>query len=148
METNVITKKLQQAVETQSEVATEEALKLVFGAEAHSDFVPFLVQLLEVECHFRHEDIARLLQMAKDNRATRSLLRTAQRKFEYLSYDNSYALARKCTWALADIGTSESKDALLELASSGDSIIAEYAKRRIDKWEEELNRKNAANKLS
>jgi hypothetical protein len=62
-------------------------------------------------------------------------------KFKYLEYNNSYALARKCTWALADIGTDESKKALEDIANGMDGEVAKYAQSRIDNWDSELKRK-------
>ncbi|WNJ17129.1 hypothetical protein [Pontibacter sp. G13] len=78
----------------------------------------------------------------KDNRATPSLLKTAKRTFDYLAYDHSYSLARICSWALADIGTDESKQALWELSQWHDPNIAGYAQKRLDKWEAEMHRKS------
>ena len=148
MEVVKIIEALKTALETSDELMTEDALSLVHSFGIQSDFVPQLIDLIESDWHYRHEDIARLLQDAKDNRATSALHRIASRKFEYLNYDNSYALARKCTWALADIGTLESKNALVDLANSNDETIAGYAQRRIDKWDVELKRKTAANTRS
>lgn len=108
------------------------------------DFVPLLSEILGEEWHISHEDIVLFLQQLKDNRATPILLETAQRKFEYLSYDDSYPLARKCTWALADIGTVDSKNALIELSTNKDLVIAGYAQKRLDNWNHELIRKGTS----
>ena len=86
------------------------------------------------------------LQRTRDNRATKSLLKTAKSKFGYLDYDNSYPLARKCIWALAYIRTEDSKQALVELSEWHDEEIAGYAQKKLEKWEEEMNRITAANK--
>lgn len=48
---------------------------------------------------------------------------------------------RKCTWALADIGTEESKNYLQELAKSADKIVQGFAQKRIDSWDKEIPRK-------
>lgn len=50
-------------------------------------------------------------------------------------------ISRKCIWALADIGTPESKNYLNELALSSDEVIKGYANKRLQNWEEEMKRK-------
>ncbi len=60
---------------------------------------------------------------------------------EYLAYDQFFGLARKCTWALADIGTPEARARLVQLAGSENPLLASYAKKRLDRWDDERNRK-------
>lgn len=60
-----------------------------------------------------------------------------------LDYENSYALARKCTWALADIGTADAKLALQNLSNVADQEISLYARKRLQQWSLEINRKRA-----
>lgn len=50
-------------------------------------------------------------------------------------------VSRRLTWALADIGTPESKRYLEELAKSKDQLVREFARKRLDGWENELSRK-------
>ncbi|HRD79548.1 MAG TPA: DUF4291 family protein [Saprospiraceae bacterium] len=50
-------------------------------------------------------------------------------------------VTRKCVWALADIGTEESKKYLSELAQSEDEIVRGFALKRLDGWEKEFYRK-------
>ncbi len=138
--------KLKTAINSNSADLAEKAVAEVHTFGYESEFAPYLIELLETKWHFRHEDIVLALQATKDNRATKTLLKTAKIKFEYLDYDNSYSLSRKCTWALADIGTDESKKALEELSQWHDKEIAEYAQKRLNNWEAEKNRKTAANK--
>ncbi len=100
-----------------------------------------LVQLLECDWHHSHEDIALTLQKLKDPKAIKALQQSAETKFDYLAYDNSEAFARKCIWALADIGTEEAKQALNEISASSNNVVAGYAQKRLDSWEWELLRK-------
>lgn len=118
-----------------------DVLKLAVDRRVDLDVVPTLVELLRARWHTRHEDTARWLQQLRDPRAVDALFETAFSKFPYLEYDNSYALARKCTWALADIGTPEARAKLEELARGADAEIAGYAQRRLDHWDSELKRK-------
>lgn len=50
-------------------------------------------------------------------------------------------ISRRLTWALADIGTSESKEYLEELARSTDPLIQGFAEKRLISWEHEISRK-------
>jgi len=67
----------------------------------------------------------------------------ARVRHEYLDYDEFFGLARKCAWAFADIGTPEAKAKLEQLASSENSLVAGYAKKRLDRWDDEKPRKRA-----
>lgn len=90
-------------------------------------YVDILCKLLESSWHYRHEDIAKILQSMKSPSSIEYLYRTALTKFEYLEYDNSYALARKCMWALGDIGTDKAIERLKLLANSEDEELRGYA---------------------
>src|SRR4051812_74499 len=83
--------------------AVERAVSQAFRQGLAPDFVPVLVDLLGMPWHFRHEDVARALQELKDARAVEPLYRAASACHGYLDYDDSFSLARKCVWGLADI---------------------------------------------
>jgi hypothetical protein len=123
--------------------SVECALVIAQGRSGDGDVVPLLVELLRARWHTRHEDVAFWLQQLRDARAIDALAEAALTKHAYLAYDNSYALARKCTWALADIGTAEAQDKLRALAAGADEEIAGYARRRLDRWSDERARKAA-----
>lgn len=141
MNQEAINKRFSEAIKAKDTSKVEDVLSNVWEFGLREEFVPHLISLLQADWHYRHEDIALALQGLKDNRATEALNKTAHKKFEYLAYDDSYALSRKCTWALADIGTQESKSALEEIARSDDKTIAGYASRRLERWELESERK-------
>jgi hypothetical protein len=105
------------------------------------EFVPVFLNLLEMPDHFRHEDIVSGLQKLRDPRAINALYRTALTRHSYLDYDEFFGLARKCTWALADIGTPDALAKLKLLATATNPTIAAYAKKRIERWKSELHRK-------
>jgi hypothetical protein len=63
-----------------------------------------------------------------------------------LHYDEFFNVARKCTWALADIGTPEAHAKLQLLAKNENPMIAQYAQKRLDGWEREMSRKGTAQK--
>lgn len=104
--------------------------------------VPALIALLEAPWHFKHEDIVSLLQKLRPPEAVAALERAALIRHTYLDYDVRFALARKCTWALADIGTDEAKAALRRLTQSKNRYVLLYALRRLHAWGgRELKRK-------
>jgi hypothetical protein len=114
--------------------AVECALLVADGRTGDTDLVPTLITLLRATWHMKHEDLALWLQRLRDARAVDALYEAALTKHAYLHYNNSYALARKCTWALADIGTLEAREKLRQLAAGEDREIAGYARKRLDAW--------------
>ncbi len=125
---------LKSSVITKDADEVEDALVGVMQEErTEKEYVHLLIALLEADWHFRHEDVARELQRLRDPLAISSLRRVAERKFDYLEYNDSQALARKCTWALSDIGTNEARVALEEIASLPDQVVSGYAKKCLDR---------------
>jgi HEAT repeat protein len=136
-----ILRRLEHACATQDAGAAETALDEAFRRGLSPAFVPVLIALLGSPWHQRHEDIVRALQELRDPRAVDALYRAALVEYEYREYDEFRGLARRCTWALADIGTAEAFSRLQALASSRDELVAGYARKRIERWQDELGRK-------
>lgn len=90
-----------------------------------------LNQLLAEGWHYRHEDIALALEELHDPSSIEPLYRAALSRHEYLDYDDGYALARKCTWALYKIGTPEAFERLRDLSRGENLVIAGYARKRL-----------------
>ena len=94
------------------------------------DMTPTLTALLE-------EDAAWLLQQLADPRGTEALARTLDRRFPYLDYDDSIALANKCVWALWAIKTSDARKAVERAAASDPrERVRETAAERLAEWDE------------
>jgi hypothetical protein len=55
----------------------------------------------------RHEDVATALQKLRNPVAVDALYTAAIARHDYLAYDELFGLARKCAWALADIGSNQ-----------------------------------------
>jgi hypothetical protein len=130
---------LVEAVTAKDGVALERAIAALEpkpGAVAGT-----LAALLSATWHQSHEDLARLLQDARDPDTVDALFHAATLRLAYLDYNNSEAFNRKCIWALVDVGTPDAKSRLAELARIDDPMIAGFAQRRLDRWERELSRK-------
>lgn len=133
---------LEDAAKKEDADGIELALRIDFEGLTPA-FVPVLVQLLGASWHQRHEDIAHALQDMKDPRAVDALYQATFARYDYLAYDEFFGLARKCTWALADTGTTEAKAKLKLLAAGENLLIAGYAQKRLDRWDDEQKRKRA-----
>lgn len=136
-------RELYAAIDAMDADQVERVLNECFRSGFTCEYVPALVQLLGTAWHFRHEDVVSALQRLKDPRAVDGLYQEALVSYEYLNYDEFFGFARKCTWALADIGTPEAKAKLQLLAQVNNIMVAGYAQRRLDHWEEEKPRKGS-----
>jgi hypothetical protein len=133
---------LTEAIEARDEDAFELALDGVFRDELVARaLIDLLVQALALPWHHSHEDLLSVLQDLKDPRSVDAVFEAAQVQHEYLDYDEFFGLARKCTWALADIGTPEARGRLEQLAASPNQLVAGYARKRLDGWQGEIHRK-------
>jgi len=111
------------------EAAAADMLGWEFGFP-RSCLVP-LNALLTEDWHEQHEDFAMALQMKRDPSSVEALYRAAQMQLGYLDYDEAYALAVKCCWALGDINTPEADEKLRELANSDNPVKAQAAKQQL-----------------
>ena len=141
MDNNKLIELFKHAIESKNSEMVDEVVNESISIDKLEDVIPYLLQLLQATWHFDHEDITLVLQRIGDPRAIEVLLKTATQKYDYLEYDDSKSLSRKCIWALADIGTKESEEALKELAKNQDNEIGRFAKKRLENWENELARK-------
>lgn len=105
----------------------EDGITLIFIFKEVKHPVKELNELLLESWHYRHEDIASLLQDAKSPTSIDALNKAVMTKFDYLDFDDSYALAVKCVWALGEIGTPEAMDKLTKLSKSDNKIIRDNA---------------------
>jgi HEAT repeat protein len=135
---------LEIAAQSSNGEAVELALCSAFSVGLHQSFSRVLIQLAGAQWHTRHEDVALALQELKIPESVTALERLALARHAYLEYDEHFALARKCTWALADIGTPEAKEALVRLASCQNPNVVAFAIKRLENWHHELHRKGGA----
>lgn len=133
--------RLVKAVEQRDPDEFEDAFSACLTTGKSDGLCKLLSKVLLEDWHFRHEDVASEIQQLKCECAVQALEQRASSNPEYLEWDENHALARKCTWALADIGTTEARDALARLAKSDIPVIRGFAQKRLDNWALEASRK-------
>lgn len=132
---NYILSVLQNAYETKNAEEIDLGLTLPFfdkDFKGSNKYVDILCKLLREPWHHKHEDIAVLLQGLKAPESVDALYEAVFSRFDYLDYDDTYALARKCIHALGDINTEYSREKLKLLASSDIPIIKEKADKQLN----------------
>jgi hypothetical protein len=133
---------LRSAILSGDSAEVEHVMYLAGFVGFHREFLPPLLELLGLGWHRNHEDIAAWFQSLKAPEAVEALYSAALAPRTHMKAgDDYYALARRCTWALADIGTPEAYQKLQLLAECDVPEIAAHAQKRIDRWQEEVPRK-------
>jgi hypothetical protein len=137
---NILTA-VQSAIKSRDDSALAIALSTAFS-HTPREIVPDLCRILTENWYEQHEDIVLLLQDLKDERAVEALFEAAQMTFKHLiQWNNVHEFQRKCTWALADIGSDRAKQRLSDLVGGRDETVAAYSRERLDNWDIEVNRK-------
>lgn len=106
-----------------TEVDTIEQMKILFRNKKHN----------------LHDSLASDFQTMR-NPATSKFLYEMVIQNEIPEFDYR-PVSRKCVWALADIGTDESKSYLEKIYESNNEIIKDFARKRLERWDTELKRK-------
>lgn len=124
---------LKQAKDERDSDGAEYALLVGFKLGFKSDSSVVLSELLTAPWHEKHEDIAIALRQLKAECSVDALYETALTKYDYLDYDDSYALAVKCIWALGTIGSQVATEKLKLLEKSENEIISEEAAKQLER---------------
>ena len=96
---------------------------------------PVLVRLLLEDWHDLHEDIVFELGLLGEPSAVSAIQRAINIPFGHLvDWGNLHEFQRKCAYALARIGTEESREALKMLARSSDPYISQYGEECLPMW--------------
>ena len=112
----------------------EYSLSIGFMFNLFSKFYSdILCKLIEEDWHFSHENIASIFQELKLPETVDCLYKTVLKQFKYLEYDEFFALAVKCIWALGEIRTAEAKEKLKLLTQSNNKIIKENALMQLER---------------
>ena len=94
-----------------------------------------LIRLLLDDWHDLHEDIVFDLGLLGEPSAVGAIQKAINVPFDHLvEWGNLHEFQRKCAYALAHIGTEESRVALETLARSTDEYIREYGEEGLSKW--------------
>lgn len=116
-----------------------EFYQLDFSECTEDEILQIEMKLFEQSWHTLHDELASNFQIKRNPLVAqllcKSVLEETIPEFDYKP------VSRKCTWALADIGTQEALDCLKAIAQSKDETLARYAQKRILQWEDELERK-------
>lgn len=86
-------------------------------ASFDTNYTLTLCEIGEEDWHDLHEDVVSMLQELRDPPSVEALFRIANSAHPYLEYDDAYALAVKCCYALRDIGDDLAHAKLSILAS-------------------------------
>ncbi len=94
-----------------------------------------LSELLLVDSHEFHEDIVFELGLIGDPGAVSAIAQAVKIPFGHLvKWNNLHEFQRKCAYALANIGTPESRSVLEALASQSDPFLQEYGQEGLEQW--------------
>lgn len=104
-----------------------------FGSE-HFDL---LVELAHETWHQSHEDVVDALATFRSPSSVETLVQTALSTFDYLDYDESYALGVKCIWALGEIESESAVNGLGRLRKSSNSILESEATAQLVRLKED-----------
>ena len=116
-----------------------EFYQLDFSECTEDEVIQMEMKLFEETWHTLHDELASGFQIKRNPVVVQLLCKAVMEgkipEFEYKP------ISRKCTWALADIGTVDALDCLKVIAQSKDEALAGYAQKRIRLWEDEMDRK-------
>jgi hypothetical protein len=98
-------------------------------------FAPILAHLLLEDWHDAHEEIVEKLGHIGHHGAVEAIEKVASKPIPRLVQRNLlHSFQRKCAYALARIGTVESRAALEDLAASGEPHLREFAREGLAMW--------------
>ena len=132
---------LQDAITHKDAAKVEALVDAAIQGNEIDDIIPLMRELCMADWHFKHEDAVSLLQKYGGIADIPSLENVAGKSFPYQAYDQSFSLGSKVTWALADIGGKEAREALERIEAGDNPTIAGYARKRLLNWGAESSRK-------
>lgn len=134
-----INNKIKKAIEISDITIVDELFYLL--EPTSPDYLEILLSLLPKYWQTFHHDVLLELQRLKNIKAIDSVYNSIiEREHEFEKLKNTWFYHR-AIWILADIGTIESKNKLLLLTNVENQGIKLSAQKRLDEWENELQRK-------
>ena len=123
---------LESVIESRDAETFQEALDCLKGSK---NAALLLSSVLPEDWHESHEDIVFDLGLAGNPDTVEAIAQAVVIPFQYLvEWGNLQEFQRKCTYALAKIGTEQSRLALVSLSENSDPHIREYAQEGLSKW--------------
>jgi len=99
------------------------------------DFIVYYNKLLIESWHFNHEFLIDRVALFKSNTSTPYIEKAVSINFEYMTLDetNHASFIRKCMYALGDINSPESVEALTKFCKNDNPFIHNFAEEQL-KW--------------
>jgi hypothetical protein len=109
--------------------------KVLADIEEEPSSVPLLARLLLEDWHESHEDIVFSLGLVGDPYAVDAINKAVTIPFPHMiEWGNLHEFQRKCAYALAKIGSADSRTALEILATHSDPYLRKFGQEGLDNW--------------
>jgi hypothetical protein len=122
---------LRAAMECECASDVSMGMLLAFHFGISSEHAELLTRLLVADWHHSHENVASALDTLRYPGAVNALYTTALKKYDYLWYDEAFALGVKCIWALGNIGNAEAVEKLKAISKQGNRILRANARKQL-----------------
>ena len=131
---NAIENGFLEAYQSQNADSVEEVVYLTFVFEFFDERIVDVVNKLIVsDWHYKHEDIACILQRISSYKSIEYLYDAIELRPQYLDWDDNYAFELKCVRAIYYIGKEKSFSYLEKLCKHSNDTISEMAQRQLKK---------------
>lgn len=126
---------LEKAMETNDPDYLDLAITLLNISGISLEFVDILNKLLIYPNHYRHQEIARDIQLLKSPTSVEYIDKVLETNFSFLEYtaSDSDAIAKWFSWALYSIGTEEAIDVMKKYTNVMDEGIKNEMQYRLKK---------------
>jgi len=128
---------LQEAVATQDGVLVELGLYVGHRFGFTDEHLGVLMILAGADWHTQHENTVDGLAELRAPSSIDTFYRTATARFDYLDFDEAFALGVKCIWAMGNIASVEAVARLGDLLSCGNDILVENAVTQLSRLQDE-----------
>jgi HEAT repeat protein len=126
-----VTRRLESVLVRKDPTELREILLGAASGGLSARWATVLARLLMELWHHQHEDIANALQDLRDPATVDALYEVTNNSAPFSAVDDGRALARKCIWALHDIGTPAAVDKLELLTTTTDVETRERAAKKL-----------------
>ena len=132
MDDDDITRELEAALAARDAAALRRLLSIAGAFGWSVAWAPVFAKLIVEPWHAQQEELASALQDLRDPASIDALFAVAHDAAPYSDVDDGRALARKCVWALHDIGTPAAQAQLARLTTdAGDAETRRHATKKL-----------------